>query len=358
MDYTPLNLSPIDMEQGDFANTRIGPYDSWAIEFGYRPTLDDALAEEAARNALLLKAGQPGLLFGGPGVLYDDPWTLVDDLTSNPVEYAEARLGLVSAMAMRAGEGEALQSPLEYFSLYDELSGQIFSAASAICSQIKPYTFGPFHSEGADRDDVRAFRISDETRQKSAMAALGRLIFASGALEVSDAFLFRLGANGDIVDHVAQMRINVKKLVLNQLIDRDLLLQMHHSAAYGGEYGATEMLLELKDAVFGSDLNFLGRPGKERRDQQILFARALVGVIEDPEGAEREPRNLIYKTEQSLISASVRPVLNTLRRELFLDNPWMPQEIRAHRQELRDIVAPVARRVSVERRQYIGSGRS
>ena len=37
MDYAPVNIVPAGMKQGDYYSTTIGPYDFWAIEYGYKP---------------------------------------------------------------------------------------------------------------------------------------------------------------------------------------------------------------------------------------------------------------------------------------------------------------------------------
>ena len=37
MDYNPVNLAPQGTKQGDFFTSVIGPYDEWAIEYGYTP---------------------------------------------------------------------------------------------------------------------------------------------------------------------------------------------------------------------------------------------------------------------------------------------------------------------------------
>ena len=37
MDYTPANIMPKDATQGDYFSPTIGPYDMWAIEYGYKP---------------------------------------------------------------------------------------------------------------------------------------------------------------------------------------------------------------------------------------------------------------------------------------------------------------------------------
>ena len=37
MDYCPTNLVPKGASQGDYFSNTIGPYDLWAIEYGYKP---------------------------------------------------------------------------------------------------------------------------------------------------------------------------------------------------------------------------------------------------------------------------------------------------------------------------------
>ena len=37
MDYNPVNIVPTDATQGDYFSQTIGPYDMWAIEYGYKP---------------------------------------------------------------------------------------------------------------------------------------------------------------------------------------------------------------------------------------------------------------------------------------------------------------------------------
>ena len=37
MEYTPANLSPAGEPQGEFFQSHLGPYDYWAIRYGYEP---------------------------------------------------------------------------------------------------------------------------------------------------------------------------------------------------------------------------------------------------------------------------------------------------------------------------------
>lgn len=88
MDYTPINIRPKMAEtQGAFAMEGIGPYDMWAIEYGY--TFDADL------KPLLARVAEPELQFatdedtGGP-----DPLARRYDFGKNPLTYAESQVEL------------------------------------------------------------------------------------------------------------------------------------------------------------------------------------------------------------------------------------------------------------------------
>lgn len=93
MDYNPIVL-PVGAEdpRGDWVTPTIGPYDYWAIEYGY--TLD---AKKGAE--LLQQVAEPGHQFAtdedtrGP-----DPLVARFDLGAEPLDWAERRLRLVAAM--------------------------------------------------------------------------------------------------------------------------------------------------------------------------------------------------------------------------------------------------------------------
>src|SRR5690625_5615935 len=55
MDYPAANLSHLGEPQGLYFTTRPGPYDLWAIEFGYGEMTD------AERNRLLARSTEPEL---------------------------------------------------------------------------------------------------------------------------------------------------------------------------------------------------------------------------------------------------------------------------------------------------------
>jgi len=83
MDYNPINIAPEGTEQGDYITTTIGPYDYWAIQYGY--TTDPKLLKE-----LPLQSAQPDHVYAtdedasGP-----DPLARRFDMGKDPVQYAQ-----------------------------------------------------------------------------------------------------------------------------------------------------------------------------------------------------------------------------------------------------------------------------
>ncbi len=88
MDYNPININFGDGPvQGEYSMVTIGPYDYWAIEYGY--TFDN-------HKNVLKRVGDPELAYAtdedtwGP-----DPLARRFDFGSNPLEYSESQMRLV-----------------------------------------------------------------------------------------------------------------------------------------------------------------------------------------------------------------------------------------------------------------------
>lgn len=88
MDYTPANINMDDGEiQGDYAMIDIGPYDMWAIEYGY--TSGDT-------KEILKRVSEPELIYGtDEDTGGSDPRGRRYDFAKNPLNYANSRMRLV-----------------------------------------------------------------------------------------------------------------------------------------------------------------------------------------------------------------------------------------------------------------------
>ncbi|MGH7163357.1 MAG: zinc-dependent metalloprotease, partial [Planctomycetota bacterium] len=106
MDYNPLIVAPEGRPQGNFAMRTLGPYDIWAIEYGYVPE-DKDLPKVVARVA------EKGLDYATDEDTWSyDPFVNRWDMGSDPLSYAKERVALMKRLrknleerAVDKGEG-------------------------------------------------------------------------------------------------------------------------------------------------------------------------------------------------------------------------------------------------------------
>ena len=120
MDYNPILVSGELGPSGQFVTQTIGPYDYWAVEYGY--TLEEKKLPEIAK-----RVAEEGLAYGTDEDRYgSDPHVNVFDMGKDPLEYVEARMklvrGLLDGLVERIVEpGEGYQRARRAFDmlLYD-----------------------------------------------------------------------------------------------------------------------------------------------------------------------------------------------------------------------------------------------
>ena len=101
MDYTPVNIVPKGMKQGDYYSTTIGPYDMWAIEYGYKTLSGGTDGEVAALQKIASRSGEPLLTYAtdeDTRGIDSDPYSNRFDLGADPIEYARLRAKLVNEL--------------------------------------------------------------------------------------------------------------------------------------------------------------------------------------------------------------------------------------------------------------------
>ena len=96
MDYSPTNISPKGKKQGDFYTSTLGPYDMWAIEYGYKSGATDAeLKKIASRGA---EAGLAYATDEDTRGIDSDPGSNRFDLGNDVVEFARQRAELIGEL--------------------------------------------------------------------------------------------------------------------------------------------------------------------------------------------------------------------------------------------------------------------
>ena len=197
MDYAGVNLTNDRSKQGQYYDMALGPYDIWAIQFGYTP-----FKGKAERHALLAKSTQPELIFGNdaddmrsPGKAID-PRVMTGDLSNDQITYSINRFELVNSM-MKNVKSRFTKKDHTYMELvraYGTLNGQAARAGDVISRFIGGvYVDRSTYGQEGGTQPYTPVSLED---QKRAFNALKKYVFAP------DAF----SAPRDVYNYLARQR--------------------------------------------------------------------------------------------------------------------------------------------------------
>ncbi len=310
MEYAPTNLWPKGTPQGDYDQRVLGPYDYYAIAYGYSniPGATTPEAEKPALNRLASRWSDPMYRFAsdedssfesGHAI---DPRVQMDDLTNDPIGWERMQLtmlhGLMNAVDRRFPKpGEpfdearrAFMMPLNTYVNVAVMPGHILG--------------GEYVSRAAAGDPgaaqpLRAVPRAEEVR---AWQTLDTYLFSDGAWHFSPNVLDKLtysefsslGQAGtwsylppprhDVA--VVQIAAKAQERVMNELF-APLTLQRIDEFSSRFAPGTTMSIADLFDwtrtGIFG-DLadGSIARAGVVRRNEQMAFAKRLVDLWISP----------------------------------------------------------------------------
>lgn len=99
MDYNPAIIAPRGEKQGSFVTRTIGPYDYWAIEFGYRTVGKPYNDEKDMLSKIGSRVAEAGLDYATDedtmGFLSADPYSNRFDMGKDVVGYAKGQIKLI-----------------------------------------------------------------------------------------------------------------------------------------------------------------------------------------------------------------------------------------------------------------------
>jgi len=269
MDYPALNIAADGETQGAYSLETPGPYDIWAVAYGYTPA--DSTAE-----ALLKRSTEPALAYGNdaddmraPG-RHIDPRVMIGDLSDDPVAWARQRIELVDASLKKlpdtfekTGESyDALRTS------YLVLTGQRATALNVTSRQI-----GGIYNNRAliGQSDATPFQPVPVETQKAEDPRLH-----SRALEI-------------------------QRNILNHLLHPAVLTRMTDARRYGGNYPVVTYLEDLADAVFTGDSG--NNVNTYRQNLQVEYVTRLLAIAKG-EGPPPQPTPGGFSTPASYDSVA------------------------------------------------------
>jgi hypothetical protein len=296
MDYVPLNIAPKGRPQGPFFPHTIGPYDYWAIEYGYAvvPAGPDPDSERPGLNAIAGKGAQFDLAFAPDEDTYrvdSDPNSNTWDIGDDPLEYGRRRIAVVRELFENlpdrvTGNGEGYQTVRRAFSQL--LHSQALSANFAA----KLVGGHSMHRDHKGDPNARApFVPVSAARQRAAMQYLREQVFADGSYGWSPALLARLaparwwhwGTNpmqGELTFPLHGQVLMVQSMALSQLYSPTNLRRLQEGVllapADADVFTLSEMFRSTTDGIWNDVTGAIAdRPFTDQRPFLSSFRRSL-----------------------------------------------------------------------------------
>ncbi len=291
MDYPATNFRLNPEQHTLYFTNKPGPYDNWAIEFGYSVGVENDIAEKARLEKILARSTEPELTFGNdaddmrsPGKAID-PRVNVSDLSSDAISYATERMQLANKILRNIKSNYSIkgQSYHELRTAFLVLTSEMAISASTISR----YIGGVYveRSVVGQKNAKQPFTPVAYADQKRAMKALADNIFAPNALNApKDIYnylqmqrrgfgFFARTEDPKIHDRVLAIQSTALRHILHPTVTKRLT----DSRLYGNTYSVTEMITDLNNAIFKADLN--GSVNTFRQNLQVSYTKAVISIL-------------------------------------------------------------------------------
>jgi hypothetical protein len=333
MDYAGINITNDRSKQGQYYDMAVGPYDVWAIQFGYTPFKNDT-----EKNALLERSTEPELIFGndaddmrssGNGI---DPRVMIGDLSNDQITYSINRFELVNKM-MKNLKNQFLKEGENY----EDLRRAFYTLhrQTAIAGGVVSRFIGGIYVDRAtynQKGGTQPYTPVSLKDQKRAMKAMAKYIFAPNAFKTpKDIYNYlgrqRRGYNffGRTEDpKITEQILGYQTSVLSHLMHPNTLQRLSNSELYGNKYKLSTFMTDLNNMLFIPDV--FGSINIFRQNLQVVYTKRLIDMISG-------------KTSSRFSNASkAMAVYNLKNIKTWVSNGTGNLATRAHKNHLKTLI--------------------
>jgi hypothetical protein len=292
MDYIPFNISALKARGVDFYQDTVGPYDLWAIKYGYLPI------DASTSQGELYKLCQIATQCNEPGHLYQsdeiadqfDPAVTRFDLGSNLLDYWERNLDLSRYLLLHLGEREPKrgESYWEFTRDLERLLGY-YTRAAAIASR----TIGGLHVNRNHRGDAGekpTLAPIPTAEQHRALALLNTYIFAANAFTMPSSYYTHLTVDPNLgilptmlsggQDFPLRDTLSsIQRSALRYLFSPSVLRRVANNEFKTSDTLTLPTLFHSVSATVWSELETRGNINTLHRQLQRAYLDAMIGMV-------------------------------------------------------------------------------
>ncbi|HVE49147.1 MAG TPA: zinc-dependent metalloprotease [Casimicrobiaceae bacterium] len=301
MEYNPWNIALRGARQGGYHMSTLGPYDYWAIEYGYR---EIAAADEAAELARIAsRSHEPILAYAtdeDASILSLDPQINQLDLGREPLAFAQKRFALVRELWERT-ESKELKSGESYSMLRRNFTRGLAEATQGAIYAAK-YIGGLTtlrDRAGSGRDPLTPVPVD---KQREALSLITTEVFSPDSFRFAPTFLRRMSVSAFDMDDavelghavpsidiaVDQRVLSMQRSVLAQLLGETVAQRLVNNESKLDDAKQALRLSELYSTLHSAVWSEL-RTGRDipllRRNLQREYVMRVANVLLRPAGS-------------------------------------------------------------------------
>ncbi len=291
MDYTIPNISPDKTKQGLFFDIKPGPYDKWAIQYGYVNTVNDAEEKETLQKILAESVKKENRFMNdaddmrsvGRGI---DPRANLYDMSDDAIGYAIRNIKMVN---------DALPKLLKKYSTpnksYHELRNGYLALSGHYARSLNVigrYIGGVYVNRNFVGQDTasKPFTPVPYTEQKRAMQALTQYAFSKNAFKTPNNIYTYLQMQRRGYDFrrenedpkIHDRILNTQRAVLDELLNNTVMLRLTDTKLYGNKYSVNAMLKDVTNGIFIEDLG--ASVSTIRQNLQEEYVSRLLNIVD------------------------------------------------------------------------------
>ena len=318
MDYARFNYVA-QPEDGDVAlMPEIGPYDKYAIKWGYKPILGkDPIEEKQILDEWILeKAGDPKFRFGrqqSGGVI--DPSSQTEDLGDDAMLASE--YGIKNLKRIVPKLIDWTNEPGKNYDDLEDLYGQVLSQFNRYMGHVAANVGGVYENYKTYDQEGAVYTHVDKETQKRAMNFLHKNLFETPEWLLREDIFNKIEYDGSI-ERVRTMQ----ERALNNIMDFGRMARLMENEEIDNRdaYSLLDMMTDLRKGIWSEVYSGRNIDRYRRNLQRAYIERMEYMMNEEQDEIPARWRNWISRSNVDVSQSDIRPVvrgeLNSLQRQL------------------------------------------
>jgi uncharacterized protein YdeI (BOF family) len=279
MDYARFNYvaQPEDNITYKGLYPRIGDYDKWAINWGYRVLPDvkgGPKAEVPILNKMTIEALKNRRNWFGTELNPDDPHSQSEDLGDNAMLASDYGIKNLKRIIVKLPEWT--KEPNESYENLSNMYGQLTAQFERYMGHVSKNIGGIYENPKSVEEPGTVYQTTPAATQKEAMDFLDRQLFTTPTWMLDNSILDQIGSNGVTVLYRLQEPV-LTRLLSEHTLNKLLVGESKDKAAYK----ITDFFGDMQTSVF-RELKTNAPIDVYRRNLQKLYVSKLIDIVDPP----------------------------------------------------------------------------